>query len=118
MSMPPQPHFRPRNPRYNDNRPCLPPSNLAWMPDDRNSYPASTHNDQQPQLLTSQLFQKHQLISVLHFFRTFAYRKYFISVDRYTIERTWSVTTTSTDYYFPSWSSRLESSIILIDQFF
>ncbi len=45
--------------------------NPHWTNSDRNAYPAApqsmqtSHNEQQQQVLTSQLFQKHQLIPVL-----------------------------------------------------
>ncbi len=82
-----QTHFRSTNSRFienNETRSRFPPpppsassistsgepfntqlSNSHWTNNDRNTYPIrhSTHNEQQ--VLTSQLFQKHQLISVL-----------------------------------------------------
>jgi len=85
-----QTHFRSTNSRFienNETRSRFPPpppsssistsgepfntqlSNSHWTNNDRNSYPIapqirhSTHNEQQ--VLTSQLFQKHQLIPVL-----------------------------------------------------
>jgi hypothetical protein len=87
-----QQHFRSSNPRFNENngiRSRFPPpgshvstsgesfSNQLpnpphWTNSDRNTYPVTTqlihpnHNEQQQQqqILTSQLFQKHQLIPV------------------------------------------------------
>jgi hypothetical protein len=81
-----QHHFRPTNPRL-QLPPPLPSSgsrqstsgepfsnqlpNSHWTNSDRNTYPAAPqlvqqthHEQQQQQVLTSQLFQKHQLITV------------------------------------------------------
>jgi hypothetical protein len=89
----PQHHYRPTNLKYHENNgirsripplqspsgSCLSPSgelysnqlsNPHWTNSDRNAYtgPSSiihpNQNDQQQQILTSQLFQKHQLIPV------------------------------------------------------
>jgi hypothetical protein len=78
-----QQHFRPTNARFMENngtglrlsRPesfSNQPSNPHWKNSDRNTYPSipqlthANHNEQQQQqILTSQLFQKHQLIPVV-----------------------------------------------------
>ncbi|CAF0753663.1 unnamed protein product [Adineta steineri] len=70
----PQHHFQSTNPRL--RFPPAPPSepfnpqlsNSQWVNSDRNTYPTNsqtTHsNSHEQQVLTSQLFQKHQLISI------------------------------------------------------
>lgn len=87
-----QHHYRPNNPRFMENngmrsRFPSPGSHIptsaepfnnqqlnpsSWTNNDRNSYPAPpqiihpNNNEQQQQVLTSQLFQKHQLIPVVY----------------------------------------------------